>query len=226
MNAQQLRKSFLDFFISKKHQIISSAPLVPEHDPTVLFTTAGMHPLVPFFLGEDHPSGKRLANIQRCLRTDDIDEVGDDTHNTFFEMLGNWSLGDYWKEESITWSFEYLTKVLNLPKSHLAVTVFAGDTDAPEDSESKKVWLLLGISEARIELLPKKDNWWGPAGMTGPCGPDTEIFYWTGKRKPQGKPSNNKSWVEIWNNVFMQYNKEADGSFSLLEKKVSIQVWG
>jgi len=219
MNAQQLRKSFFDFFISKGHKIINSAPLVPEHDSTVLFTTAGMHPLVPFFLSEVHPSGKRLANIQRCLRTDDIDEVGDDTHNTFFEMLGNWSLGDYWKEESIAWSFEYLTKVVNLPLSHLAVTVFAGDTDAPEDSESKKVWLSLGISEDRIELLPKKDNWWGPAGMTGPCGPDTEIFYWTGVRKPQGKPSNNKSWVEIWNNVFMQYNKEADGSFSLLEKK-------
>lgn len=219
MESQQLRKSFLDFFKNKKHAIINSAPLVPEHDPTVLFTTAGMHPLVPFFLGEDHPSGKRLVNVQRCLRTDDIDEVGDETHNTFFEMLGNWSLGDYWKEESITWSFQFLTEVLKLPSSHLAVTVFAGDADAEEDTESKKIWQSLGIPEDRIESLPKKDNWWGPAGTTGPCGPDTEIFYWTADGKPEGKPSNNKSWVEIWNNVFMEYNKESDGTFKPLKQK-------
>ncbi len=219
MQSHELRKSFLDFFQNKNHEIINSAPLVPEHDPTVLFTTAGMHPLVPFFLGEDHPAGKRLANVQRCLRTDDIDEVGDDTHCTFFEMLGNWSLGDYWKKESIAWSFEFLTKNLNIPVSHLAVTIFAGDKDAPEDSESKEIWAKLGIPENRIESLGKKDNWWGPAGTTGPCGPDTEIFFWTGKNKPEGQPSQNKKWVEIWNNVFMQYEKTSDGSYLPLKQK-------
>ncbi len=219
MQSHDLRKSFLDFFKNKNHEIINSAPLVPEHDPTVLFTTAGMHPLVPFFLGEDHPAGKRLANVQRCLRTDDIDEVGDETHCTFFEMLGNWSLGDYWKKESIEWSFEFLTKNLNIPVSHLAVTIFAGDMDAPEDTESKEIWGSLGIPENRIESLGKKDNWWGPAGTTGPCGPDTEIFFWTGNGKPEGLPSQNKKWVEIWNNVFMQYEKTSEGSYLPLKQK-------
>jgi len=219
MKSQELRKSFLDFFKDKNHEIINSAPLVPEHDPTVLFTTAGMHPLVPFFLGENHPAGKRLVNVQRCLRTDDIDEVGDETHCTFFEMLGNWSLGDYWKKESIEWSFEFLTKNLNIPISHLAVTIFAGDKDAPEDTESKEIWANLGIPKNRIESLGKKDNWWGPAGTTGPCGPDTEIFFWTGQGNPVGKPSENNKWVEIWNNVFMQYEKTSDGSYLPLKQK-------
>ena len=219
MQSHDLRKFFLDFFQNKNHEIINSAPLVPEHDPTVLFTTAGMHPLVPFFLGEDHPAGKRLANVQRCLRTDDIDEVGDDTHCTFFEMLGNWSLGDYWKKESIEWSFEFLTKNLNIPVSHLAVTIFEGDKDAPEDTESKEIWTSLGIPENRIESLGKKDNWWGPAGTTGPCGPDTEIFFWTGQGNPVGKPSENNKWVEIWNNVFMQYEKTSEGSYLPLTQK-------
>ncbi len=219
MKSQELRKSFLDFFKDKNHEIINSAPLVPEHDPTVLFTTAGMHPLVPFFLGENHPAGKRLVNVQRCLRTDDIDEVGDETHCTFFEMLGNWSLGDYWKKESIEWSFEFLTKNLNIPISHLAVTIFAGDKDAPEDTESKEIWANLGIPKNRIESLGKKDNWWGPAGTTGPCGPDTEIFFWTGQGNPVGKPSESNKWVEIWNNVFMQYEKTSDGSYLPLKQK-------
>ena len=219
MKSNELREKFLKFFENLDHKIINSAPLVPEHDPTVLFTTAGMHPLVPFFLGEEHPSGKRLVNVQRCLRTDDIDEVGDETHNTFFEMLGNWSMGDYWKKESIAWSYEFLTKILKLPTTHLAVTIFAGDSDAPSDTESKEIWLSLGINENRIEALGKKDNWWGPAGMTGPCGPDTEIFYWTGSGDPVGRPSENNSWVEIWNNVFMQYDKSSDGSFSPLKQK-------
>lgn len=222
MKSAELRKKFLNFFETlenNEHKVINSASLVPEHDPTVLFTTAGMHPLVPFLLGEDHPGGKRLVNVQRCLRTDDIDDVGDETHNTFFEMLGNWSLGDYWKKESISWSLEFLTQVLKLPTGHLAVTVFAGDSDAPLDRESKDIWQSLGIPEDRIELLGKKDNWWGPAGTTGPCGPDTEIFYWVGSGKPTGTPSTDKRWVEIWNNVFMEYSKNPDGSFSPLKQK-------
>ena len=210
MNSNELRQKYLKFFEEKGHQIIPSASLVPANDPTVLFTTAGMHPLVPFLLGEKHPSGKRLVNYQKCLRTDDIDEVGDNTHNTFFEMLGNWSLGDYWKKESITWSYEFLTdtKWLGLPKDKLKVTVFAGDNDAPRDEESAEIWKSLGMPEDRIEYLGKKDNWWGPPGVTGPCGPDTEIFYDTGKE-----------WVEIWNNVFMQYEKTADGKFVPLKQR-------
>ncbi len=222
MKSVELRQKFIEYFQSLKgneHVAINSAPLVPEHDPTVLFTTAGMHPLVPFLLGESHPAGKRLVNVQRCLRTDDIDEVGDETHNTFFEMLGNWSLGDYWKKESITWSYQFLTEVLHISPDLLAVTIFAGDSDAPLDQESKDVWLSLGIADNRIEALGKKDNWWGPAGTTGPCGPDTEIFYWTGDGQPVGTPSSDKRWVEIWNNVFMQYNKNPDGSFTPLQQK-------
>src|SRR3989338_6260868 len=176
MNSSELRTKFLDFFEKRGHKIIPSASLIPK-DSTVLFTTAGMQPLVPFLLGEKHPNGKRLVNYQKCLRTDDIEEVGDDTHLTFFEMLGNWSLGDYWKEDSIKWSFEFLTKELNIPIERLAVSCFIGDQNAPKDQESADIWEGLGVKKERIAFLPKKDNWWGPVGATGPCGPDTEIFF-------------------------------------------------
>ncbi|MDD5144941.1 MAG: alanine--tRNA ligase [Candidatus Pacebacteria bacterium] len=222
MKSSELRENFLAFFKGKGHEIIPSASLVPENDPTVLFTTAGMHPLVPFLLGEKHPSGKRLANVQICIRTDDIDEVGDDVHHTFFEMLGNWSLGDYFKEEAIKMSFEFLTdsKWLGLKKDRIAVSIFAGDKDAPQDEESEKIWLSLGIPQKRIKKLGKKDNWWGPAGETGPCGPDTEIFYWSGKEKaPEKFDSEDKRWIEIWNDVFMQYFKSLDGKYELLSQK-------
>ncbi|MFH1036897.1 MAG: alanine--tRNA ligase [Patescibacteria group bacterium] len=222
MNSVELRKSFLDFFREKGHTIIPSASLIPENDPTVLFTTAGMHPLVPFLLGEKHPGGKKLANVQICIRTDDIEEVGDEVHHTFFEMLGNWSLGDYFKEETIKLSFEFLTseKWLNINKDNLAVSVFVGDEDAPKDQESKKIWLDLGISESRIKELPKKDNWWGPAGQTGPCGPDTEMFYWVGTEAvPKEFNPTDKRWVEIWNDVFMQYFKDMDGKYEPLPQK-------
>ncbi|MBX4187357.1 MAG: alanine--tRNA ligase [Candidatus Doudnabacteria bacterium] len=210
MKSSDLRKKYLKFFEEKGHKVIPSASLVPANDPTVLFTTAGMHPLVPFLLGEKHPSGSRLVNIQKSFRTDDIDEVGDNTHNTFFEMLGNWSLGDYWKEEAINWSYEFLTdkKWLGLDPVRLKVSVFAGDEDAPRDDESAKIWKSLGIPEDRIMFRGKKDNWWGPPGQSGPCGPDTEIFYNTGEE-----------WVEIWNNVFMQYHKTADGKFEPLKQR-------
>ena len=179
---QQLIKSYIDFFISKKHRHIPGSPLIPINDPTVLFTTAGMHPLVPFLLGQKHPLGKRLVNVQKCIRTTDIDEVGDSVHHTLFEMLGNWSLGDYFKKEAIEFSFEFLTKILNIPLSHLAVSCFEGDKDAEKDSESSSVWLSLGIPKSRIAFLPKEKNWWGPAGTIGPCGPDTEMFFWSNKK--------------------------------------------
>jgi alanyl-tRNA synthetase len=223
MTSQELRQKYLDFFKSKDHKIIPSTSLVPSEKmefsgtQKVLFVTAGMHPLVPYLLGEEHPEGRKLANVQKCLRTDDIDEVGDNTHNTFFEMLGNWSLGDYWKKEAIEWSFEFLTEELNLPVEKLAVSVFAGDNDAPFDSESFDIWKGLGIPEGRIGKLPKKDNWWGPVGETGPCGPDTEMFYWAGvETAPENFDSNDSNWIEIWNDVFMQYNKKIDGSFEEL----------
>jgi alanyl-tRNA synthetase len=206
MNSTDLRKKFLQFFEGKGHKIIPSSTLVPENDPTVLFTTAGMHPLVPYLLGQQHPEGKRLANVQKCLRTDDIEEVGDGKHLTFFQMLGNWSLGDYWKEEAIAWSYEFLTdpKWLNINKERLAVSVFAGDNDAPEDTESIAIWKNLGIPDERIAKLSKKDNWWGPPGTMGPCGPDTEMFYWTGSNPvPVNFDPKNENWVEIWNDVFM-----------------------
>lgn len=186
-----------------------SAPLVPENDPSVLFNTAGMQPLVPYLLGKPHPMGKRIADVQKCVRTGDIDDVGDDTHLTFFEMLGNWSLGDYFKQESIQWSWEFLTdpKWLGLSPNRLSVTVFEGDQNAPRDDESAGMWRSLGVPEERIAYLPAEDNWWA-AGPTGPCGPDTEIFYWVGTGEPQGnKGSHPKEWMEIWNNVFMQYNR-------------------
>lgn len=223
MTSSEIRQKYIDFFKQRDHAVISSASLIPENDPTVLFTTAGMHPLVPYLLGEPHAAGKRLVSAQKCIRTDDIDEVGDATHHTFFEMLGNWSLGDYFKAESIKMSLEFLTdpKCLGLDINRLAVSVFVGDADAPFDQDSFDVWKSLGIPEKRIAKLPKKNNWWGPAGKTGPCGPDTEIFYWTGDPQavPESFNDDHPSWVEIWNNVFMEYNQQADGSFVPLQQK-------
>lgn len=223
MQSSEIRAKYLEFFKSKGHTVIPSASLIPENDPTVLFTTAGMHPLVPFLMGEVHPGGKRLTDVQKCIRTGDIDEVGDATHLTFFEMLGNWSLGDYFKKDAIEWSYEFLTshQWLGLDKNLLAVSVFEGDEDAPFDEEAFNIWKSLGISERRIAKLPKKNNWWGPAGETGPCGPDTEMFYWTGKPEevPESFNDDHPLWVEIWNDVFMQYNKRADGTFEPLVQK-------
>lgn len=222
MTAQELRTMYVNFFKERGHQEIASASLLPENDPTVLFTTAGMHPLVPYLLGEKHPAGKRLTDVQKCVRTEDIDEVGDDTHCTFFEMLGNWSLGDYFKQESISMSFEFLTKYLNIPVERLAVTVFEGDEVVSADEEAIEIWKSLGLSEEQIYRYGREDNWWGPAGQTGPCGPDTEIFYDMGKPKcgPNCGPSCHcGKYVEIWNNVFMQFNKQADGSFTELAQK-------
>jgi len=203
MNRKQLINSYIEFFKKKNHKEIPSASLIPENDPTVLFTTAGMHPLVPYLLGQPHPLGKRIVDVQKCIRTGDIEEVGDETHHTFFEMLGNWSLGDYFKKESIGYSFEFLTKILKIPKEDISVTCFAGDKDSKKDEESAEIWKSLGIS--KIKFLPKEDNWWGPAGKVGPCGPDTEMFV-------------NK--VEIWNNVFMEYNKTECGFIPLKQKNV------
>lgn len=219
MNSNDLRQHYIQFFEERQHRYIPSAPLLPENDPTVLFTTAGMHPLVPFLLGEPHPQGKRLVNFQKCIRTNDIDEVGNTSHLTFFEMLGNWSLGDYFKEESLSWSYEFLTEVLHIAPTRLAVTVFAGDADAPRDEISAGIWRRLGIPQERIYYLPKEDNWWGPAGVTGPCGPDSEIFFDTGRPGHPGcRPGCScGKWFEIWNNVFMEYNKHADGSYTRLK---------
>ena len=217
MEAKDLRKKYIEFFKKKKHKEIKNSSLIPENDPTVLFTTAGMHPLVPFLLGEKHPAGKRLVNLQRCLRTGDIEEVGDNVHLTFFEMLGNWSLGDYWKNEAIEFTFEFLESI-GLDKEKLAVSVFKGDKNAPKDEESAKIWKSLGVE--RIVYLDKKENWWGPAGKTGPCGPDTEIFYWNSDEKVPGKfDVKDERWVEIGNNVFMQYNKNSKGKYEELEQK-------
>ena len=221
MNANQLRQSYLEFFEECRHRRIQSAPLLPENDPSVLFTTAGMHPLVPFLLGESHPLGRRLVNFQKCLRTNDIDEVGDASHLTFFEMLGNWSLGDYFKRQSLAWSFEFLTLVLKLDPQRLAVTVFAGDADAGRDDESASIWRDLGIPDERIFFLPKSDNWWGPAGATGPCGPDSEMFYDTGRNDHPGCQPGCACgrWLEIWNNVFMEYNKTSSGRYEKLKQR-------
>ncbi len=223
ITAQQLRTKYLEFFKSKGHTIIPSASLVPGPGSSALFTMAGMFPLVPYLLGEDHPGGKRVADCQKCIRTIDIDEVGDNTHLTFFEMLGNWSFGDYFKKEAIEWSFEFLTSQewLGLPLERLAFSVFAGDADAPRDEESASVWLSLGVPKERIAYLPKEDNWW-IAGTTGPCGPDTEMFYWIDDGTPA--PANfqatkdDKRWVEIWNDVFMQFEKQEDGQLIPLKK--------
>ena len=220
MKRKELIKKYLDFFESKNHRIIPASSLVPENDPTVLFTTAGMHPLVPYLLGQEHPLGKRIVNIQGCIRTQDIEEVGDSTHHTFFEMLGNWSLGDYFKKESIEFSFEFLTEVLNIPLNKIAITCFAGDEDAPKDEESTSIWMSLGIPKERIAFLGKEDNWWGPAGDTGPCGTDTEIFYWKSKDEaPKKHEPSDERWVEIWNNVFMEYDKNEKGKYKTAKQK-------
>jgi alanyl-tRNA synthetase len=215
MDAQTLRRAFLDYYQAHGHAIIGGAPLIPEHDPSVLFTTAGMHPLVPFLLGESHPAGVRLANVQRCLRTNDIDEVGDGVHLTFFEMLGAWSLGDYWKREAQRLSFGFLTGRLGLDPARIWVTCFAGDADAPRDDEAAGFWRELGIPDRRILFLPKADNWWGPAGASGPCGPDSELFYDT---DPTGDPAATPApdparFWEVGNNVFMQYDQQPDGRY-------------
>lgn len=224
ITSKELRSKWLKFFADRGHTVIPSASLIPENDPTVLFTTAGMHPLVPYLLGSPHPAGKRLTDVQKCVRTGDIDDVGDDRHCTFFEMLGNWSLGDYFKTEMIPWSFEFLTSpdYLGIPVDRLAVTVFKGDNDCPRDEEAAQLWHQCGIPTDRIFFEEKKHNWWGPAGVTGPCGPDTEMFFDTGK--PACGPACGPScdcgkYLEIWNDVFMQYNKTAEGNFEPLSQK-------
>ena len=220
MNKIDLKDTYLKFFESKGHKIIPSAPIIPENDPTCLFNTAGMQPLVPYLKGQVHPEGTRLTDVQKCFRTNDLDEVGDKTHHTFFEMLGNWSLGDYFKKESITWSFELLTKHLNIPVEKLAVTVFKGNDIVPADTESATIWEGLGIPKEKIAFLGEEDNWWPNMELTGPCGPDTEIFYWRSTEPvPNAFDTENDNWVEIWNNVFMQYNHEADGTFNPLKNK-------
>jgi alanyl-tRNA synthetase len=225
LTSSELRQKYLKFFQSKGHTIIPSASVVPENDPTVLFTTAGMHPLVPYLLGQKHPAGARLTNVQKCIRTQDIDEVGDNRHQTFFEMMGNWSLGDYFKKEAIEWSWEFLTspEYLGIDKRKLAVTVFMGDDVAARDEDSAVVWKNLGMPEHKVAYLPRKNNWWGPAGQTGPCGPDTEMFFWKGESEFPPESSNpgtdEDNWLEIWNDVFMQYNKVGDGAYEPLVKK-------
>ena len=223
-HSADLRAMFLKFFQDHGHAVISSASVIPENDPTVLFTTAGMHPLVPYLMGTPHPAGTRLTDVQKCIRTGDIDEVGDASHLTFFEMLGNWSLGDYFKKEMIPWSWEFLTseKYLGLPKDRLAFTVFAGDQDCPRDEESANLWRSCGVADDHIFYLPKENNWWGPAGVTGPCGPDTEMFIITDKEPcgPDCSPACSCGrYLEIWNDVFMQYNKKEDGTFEPLAQK-------
>ena len=225
MDANELRSKYIEFFKSKGHAQIQGKSLLPDNDPTVLFTTAGMHPLVPYLLGEPHPAGTRLTDYQKCIRTGDIDAVGDPSHLTCFEMLGNWSLGDYFKEGAITMSYEFLTdkKWLGIPVEKLAVTVFAGEEGIPRDDESAAIWKRLGIPADRIKFLPREDNWWGPAGSTGPCGPDTEMFIDTG-RPSCGNPDCGPGckcgkWLEIWNDVFMQYNKNAAGAYEPLARK-------
>lgn len=213
----KLKDLYINFFISKDHKQIPSSPVVPENDNTVLFNTAGMQPLTPYLKGQPHPLGTRLVDYQKCVRTNDLDAVGDTTHHTFFEMLGNWSLGDYFKKESITWSFEFLTQVLNIPVEKLAVTVFKGNELVPRDDESAEIWKSLGIPESRISFLGVDDNWWPNMEMHGPCGPDTEIFYWRSEDPvPDEHDPEDDRWVEIWNNVFMQYNHDENG-FTPLE---------
>ncbi|MEG1754105.1 MAG: alanine--tRNA ligase, partial [Christensenella sp.] len=224
LTSDELRQMYLDFFKSKGHAIVKSASVIPENDPTVLFTTAGMHPLVPYLLGEKHPAGTRITDVQKCVRTGDIDEVGDESHCTFFEMLGNWSLGDYFKKEAIAWSFEFLTdeKYLGIDKDTLYFSCFAGDDNAQRDTEAYETWKSLGVSDDHIFYLPKENNWWGPAGITGPCGPDTEMFIDTGKPACSADCSpacDCGKYLEIWNDVFMEYNKQEDGTFVPLEHK-------
>ena len=223
MNANELRSKYIEFFKSKNHVEISGQSLIPENDPSVLFTTAGMHPLVPYLLGEKHPAGTRLTDYQKCVRTGDIDEVGDPSHLTCFEMLGNWSLGDYFKKESIGFSYEFLTspKWLGLDPRKISVTVFAGDENAPRDEEAAAAWIANGMPEDKIAYLPASDNWWA-AGPTGPCGPDTEIFYWVGEGLPpkgSNKGTDSANWMEIWNNVFMQFNRVDEKTLEPLPEK-------
>jgi alanyl-tRNA synthetase len=219
MENGNLKDLYINFFVSKGHVQIPSAPLIPENDPSVLFNTAGMQPLIPYLMGEKHPLGKRLTDVQKCVRLTDLEEVGDKTHHTFFEMLGNWSLGDYFKKESITWSFEFLTKVLNIPIDKLAVTVFQGDDVIPRDEESASIWKSLGIKEQRIAYLDASNNFW-IAKEVGPCGPDTEIFYFRSNDTiPEVFDPEDDRWVEIWNNVFMQYEKHEDGTVTELPQK-------
>ena len=214
----KLKDLYIDFFVSKGHKQIPSAPVVPENDPSVLFNTAGMQPLIPYLMGQPHPYGTRLCDYQKCVRTNDLDNIGDTYHHTFFEMLGNWSLGDYFKDEAIEWSFEFLTKVLNIPLERLAVTVFAGSEDIPFDSESYNKWLSLGIPKERIAKT-RDDNFW-IAGETGPCGPDSEMFYWRSNDPiPLEFDTEDERWVEVWNDVFMQYEKKSDGSVVELPHK-------
>jgi len=224
IDSKKLKTLYLDFFVENGHSLIPNSPLIPEYDPTVLFTPAGMHPLIPYFLGQPHPLGKKLTNVQRCFRTGDIECVGDSSHLTFFEMLGSWSLGDYFKKEAIRLSFEFLTdkRWLNLDKKRLFVTVFAGDQDAPKDLESCEAWSSQGIPDSRIVFLSKEDNWWGPVGNTGPCGPCTEMFYDTGKPlcSPECRPGCGcGKYFELWNDVFMEYNRTPAGGYELLKQK-------
>jgi alanyl-tRNA synthetase len=224
MTGNELRRKYIDFFKGKGHAEISGKSLIPENDPTVLFTTAGMHPLVPYILGEPHPAGKRLVDVQKCVRTDDIEEVGDSAHLTFFEMLGNWSLGDYFKKDAIAFSYEFLTSKewLGFSPDRLSVTVFAGDNEVPPDNEAAGHWKSMGIPEERIHFLGRKDNWWGPAGQTGPCGPDTEMFIDTliPACGPDCKPGCHcGKYIEVWNDVFMQYNKSQEGTYPPLDQK-------
>ncbi|MCQ2612168.1 MAG: alanine--tRNA ligase [Treponemataceae bacterium] len=223
MTANELRSKYIAFFKSKGHAEISGQSLIPENDPSVLFTTAGMHPLVPYLLGEKHPAGTRLTDYQKCVRTGDIDEVGDPSHLTCFEMLGNWSLGDYFKKESIAFSYEFLTSKdwLALDPKKISVTVFAGDENAPRDEEAASYWKEVGMPEDKIAYLPASDNWWA-AGPTGPCGPDTEIFYWVGEGMPpegSNKDTDSANWMEIWNNVFMQFERKDEKTLVPLPKQ-------
>ena len=220
MNKIDLKDSYLKFFESKGHKVIPSAPIIPENDPTSLFNFSCMQPLVPYLKGENHPEGKRLIDVQKCFRTNDLDSIGDPTHHTFFEMLGNWSLGDYFKKESIAWSFEFLTKELNIPLEKLAVSVFGGNNIVPADEESASIWESLGIKRERIAFLGEEHNWWPNMKLLGLCGPDTEIFYWRSNEEvPEKFDPDNENWVEIWNNVFMQYNHEDGDKFTPLKNK-------
>jgi len=223
MTSNELREKFIEFFIKNNHKEISSKSLIPDNDPTVLFNTAGMQPLVPYILGQEHPQGKRLVNVQRCIRTGDIEEVGDNTHLTSFEMLGNWSLGDYFKEEAISLSFQFLTQELNIDPKRLSVSVFEGEEGIDFDHESKNLWIKQGLTEDQIYSYGRSENWWGPAGQVGPCGPDTEMFIDTLKESECDNCvsglCNCGKYVEIWNDVFMQYEKQSDGSFTEMNRK-------
>ena len=221
MKASDLKKKYLDFFVKKGHRVLPNVSLIPENDPTALFINSGMHPLVPYLLGEPHPLGRRLVSNQRCLRTQDIEKIGNPSHLTFFEMLGNWSLGDYWKKEAIEWSWEFLTKELQLDPKRISVSCFAGDKDSPRDEESAKIWESVGIPYSRIYFLRKEDNWWS-VGETGPCGPDTEMFYDTGKQAcgPDCHPGDNcGKYFEIWNDVFMEFNRKPNGQLEKLKQR-------